>query len=317
MLRIKKWLLSILMLCTMALHAAAGQNPPPGDQGTTHISGEGAGFALPLMNLWSKTYFKQNDAHIFYSVVDNDPAYENFKNNKIDYLITQDVSQLGFSLLRKNHWQLKRLFSRPVVVIVNIPGVKDDALILDPASLADIYLGKILYWDDEKIKRFNPKLNLPHSRIISVYTSEDMGEAYAFAKFLSTYNNDWLNSVGAKYKFTSLAAYSLEANSMLEVKLIVSQTPNAIGFAPYVSGKMTSLTEVGLRIKGRVYLPIKKALMNCNPAKVACWPINSYAYLLSSNVSKHHRQLVQFMDWLRRDKRAKADALSLGFTLYR
>ncbi len=53
-----------------------------------------------------------------------------------------------------------------VVVVYNIPGV--DNLKLDGKTLADIFMGKIKYWDNPEIKALNPNVNLPHEKIIVI-----------------------------------------------------------------------------------------------------------------------------------------------------
>ena len=52
-------------------------------------------------------------------------------------------------------------------------------------TLANIYLGKITNWNDAAIKRLNPKLNLPNTKITPVYRSDGSGTTYAFTEYLS------------------------------------------------------------------------------------------------------------------------------------
>ncbi len=52
-------------------------------------------------------------------------------------------------------------------------------------TLADIYLGKIIKWNDPEIKALNPKVALPNMAIIVVHRSDGSGTTFIFANYLS------------------------------------------------------------------------------------------------------------------------------------
>ncbi|MBR1997431.1 MAG: phosphate ABC transporter substrate-binding protein PstS, partial [Akkermansia sp.] len=83
-----------------------------------------------------------------------------------------------------------------VVVIVNIPGVKDSQLRLSQQVLADIYLGKIRFWNDPAIKALNPKLRLPKLKITVVRRSDSSGTSFIFTNYLSKVSPAWKSQVG-------------------------------------------------------------------------------------------------------------------------
>ena len=83
-----------------------------------------------------------------------------------------------------------------VVVIVNIPGVKDGALQLSQDVLARIYLGEIQYWNDAAIRALNPKLRLPKLKITVVRRSDSSGTSFIFTNYLSKISADWKSKVG-------------------------------------------------------------------------------------------------------------------------
>ncbi|MEB3816700.1 MAG: phosphate ABC transporter substrate-binding protein PstS, partial [Desulfurococcales archaeon] len=72
-----------------------------------------------------------------------------------------------------------------VVVVYNIPGFHGH-LNLTGRVLAEIYLGKVRYWDDPRILRLNPALRgvLPHKPIIAVHRSDASGTTEIFTLFL-------------------------------------------------------------------------------------------------------------------------------------
>ncbi|AEF95835.1 phosphate ABC transporter substrate-binding protein PstS [Methanotorris igneus] len=74
-----------------------------------------------------------------------------------------------------------------VVVTYNVPEIGNAQLKLTPKVIADIYQGKIEYWDDEAIKKLNPGLadKLPHEKIIVIYRSDASGTTAIFSTFLN------------------------------------------------------------------------------------------------------------------------------------
>jgi phosphate transport system substrate-binding protein len=62
--------------------------------------------------------------------------------------------------------------------------------------LADIYLGKIKKWNDPKIKKLNPGVNLPSTDITPIYRSDSSGTTYNFTEYLSKVSREWRTRVG-------------------------------------------------------------------------------------------------------------------------
>ena len=83
-----------------------------------------------------------------------------------------------------------------VVVIVNLPGVKDGQLKLSQDVLARIFLGEITNWSDPAIKALNPKLRLPKLKITVVRRSDSSGTSFIFTNYLSKISADWKQKVG-------------------------------------------------------------------------------------------------------------------------
>ncbi len=86
-----------------------------------------------------------------------------------------------------------------VVVTYNVPELGDKTLKLSRDVLADIFLGKIEYWDDERIKKLNPDVadKLPHKKIIVIHRSDASGTTAIFTTYLSLISKEWAEKVGA------------------------------------------------------------------------------------------------------------------------
>lgn len=71
-----------------------------------------------------------------------------------------------------------------VVITYNLPDIGTAKLKLDAETIALIYRGEIQYWNDERIRKLNPELNLPEKRIIVVHRSDSSGTTDVFTRFL-------------------------------------------------------------------------------------------------------------------------------------
>ncbi|MFG3050884.1 serine/threonine-protein kinase [Kitasatospora sp. NPDC048239] len=78
----------------------------------------------------------------------------------------------------------------PIAVVYRLAGV--DALVLDAATLAQIFDGRITLWNDAKIARLNPQTVLPAARITVLRPSNDSSTTLTFTQYLATAApDDW------------------------------------------------------------------------------------------------------------------------------
>lgn len=80
-------------------------------------------------------------------------------------------------------------------IMYNLPGVKGH-LKLSGKVLADIYTGKITFWDDAAITSLNPGVSLPHKGIVPVRRSDGSGDTFLFTQFLSDTSSAWQGGPG-------------------------------------------------------------------------------------------------------------------------
>ncbi|GMA56028.1 phosphate ABC transporter substrate-binding protein (PhoT family) [Alicyclobacillus sacchari] len=80
-------------------------------------------------------------------------------------------------------------------VMYNLPGVKGH-IHLNGAVLAQIYEGKVTYWDDKNIRALNPGVSLPHQLIKPVYRSDGSGDTFLFTQYLSHASANWSQQYG-------------------------------------------------------------------------------------------------------------------------
>ena len=76
-----------------------------------------------------------------------------------------------------------------VSVVVNLPGVS--AIQLDGATLAGIFLGRIVNWNDQAIASLNAGVTLPDLPIAVMHRSDASGATAAFTTYLDGASPDW------------------------------------------------------------------------------------------------------------------------------
>ena len=80
-------------------------------------------------------------------------------------------------------------------VAYNIPGASP-GLNITGKILADIFLGKIDFWDNPQIKKINKGKTIPHLKITPVFRSDGSGTTYNFTDYLSSVSREFKNKVG-------------------------------------------------------------------------------------------------------------------------
>ena len=96
-----------------------------------------------------------------------------------------DTSQIGQAAKRCKPGELIQIpdYVSPIAVIYNLQGV--DNLQLSPDTIAGIFNQDITTWDDPAIKKDNPGVSLPSTRITPVNRSDDSGTTFNFTDYLS------------------------------------------------------------------------------------------------------------------------------------
>ena len=107
--------------------------------------------------------------------------------------------------------------------------------------LADIFLGKVTEWNDPEIARLNPGVQLPATRVVTVYRSDGSGDTYAFSDFLAKVSPEWKEKEGVSTQVSFPAGVGAKGSD--GVAAVIGRTDGAIGYLPIsyvVAGKLDS-----------------------------------------------------------------------------
>ncbi len=81
-----------------------------------------------------------------------------------------------------------------VVVAYNVPGIT--RLNLTGSVVADIYMGKVRFWNDSEITGLNPGESFPYKSINTWHMSEAEGTTFVFTSYLSTVSPEFNQTIG-------------------------------------------------------------------------------------------------------------------------
>jgi phosphate transport system substrate-binding protein len=301
--RFLRILLCVAMFCSLA-------------SAQTTLNGAGATFPYPIYSKWFSEYHNaHSDVQVNYQSIGSGGGIRQVIAGTVDFgasdgpMTDEQLSQYKNGTLLHIPTVLGA-----VVPAYNVPGVTSE-LKFSPDVLADIFLGKITTWNDDRIKKLNPGVNLPGKEIVVVHRSDGSGTTYIFTDYLSKVSPDWKNSIS---KGTSVnwkvgmggkgnegvAGYVrniqgsigyVELIYALQNKITYGSVKNAAGNFIKASLESTTAAAAGVKMPADYRVSITNS-----PAKDA-YPIASFTWLLIPQQSKDAnkgRILREFVEWM-------------------
>ena len=201
------------------------------------LSAAGSTFIAPLMSRWSDDYEKAHKVRVNYRSIGSGAGLSELKEG----LLTFAVSDAPL-----NDGQLKDLpplvqvpvTAGPVSVIYNLPGL-NNPLRLSGKTLAEIYSGGIVGWQDPAIARENPGTRLPRTAIIVVHRADGSGTTSIFTSYLSAVSANW--SAKAGHGLTVNWPMGIGAVGSQNVLRDIQQQPGTIGYLELSYAKQARL----------------------------------------------------------------------------
>ena len=312
----KKTLIAIGLLIA-ALSAAHAQK----------LTGAGATFPYPIYSKWFSEYSAAHPGvQINYQSIGSGGGIRQMTAGLVDFGATDAPAtdeQLAPSKTKLIH--LPTVLGA-VVPIFNVPGIND--IKFSPDVLADIYLNKITYWNDARIKNDNPGLNLPNLKIIVVHRADGSGTTYIFTDYLSKVSKDWASGPGrgaspswptgvagkgnegvAGYvrQFSGALGY-VELIYALQNKISYGEVKNASG--NFIKASIPGVTAAAASVK---QMPADYRVSITNAPGRDAYPISSFTWMLvplkSSDPAKG-KVIKDLLSWIVRSGEDEVSALS-------
>jgi phosphate transport system substrate-binding protein len=139
----------------------------------------------------------------------------------------------------------------PVVAVYNIPGLKAP-LRLSGSTLAGIFMGKIISWQDPAIEHDNPSVALPHAAIIVVHRADGSGTTNILTTYLAKVSPEWQQKFGHGISVPWAAGIGVKgSNDLLD---FVEQNAGTIGYAELNYAMQKKLPAASIQNRGGNYV---------------------------------------------------------------
>ena len=278
------------------------------------ISGAGATFPFPIYSKWAAAYKDKTGIGLNYQSIGSGGGIKQIKAKTVTFgasdkpLESKELDASGLT-------QFPAIVGG-VVPVINLKGVKPGEMVLDGATLADIFIGKVKSWNDPEIKKLNPKMNLPSTLIAVVHRADGSGTTFLFTSYLSQSSSEWSDKVGAATAIDWPSGVGAKGNE--GVAAISAQTDGAIGYVEYAYAKQNKMTYTKMINKdGNALDPgietFQAAAANADWAKAPgfflvltnqpgakSWPITGASFIIvykKADDSAAELQALKFYDW--------------------
>ncbi len=291
---------SIVATLSCSLHAA-------------EVTGAGASFPAPVYAKWADAYQKASGNKINYQSIGSGGGIKQITAKTVDFGAS-DMPLKPEALEKDGLVQFPTVIGGEVIV-VNLPGIKSGEIRLTGTLLADIFLGKIVKWNDKALADLNPKVQLPDSAIAVVRRADGSGTTFIFTNYLSKVSDEWKQKVGegtAVQWPTGLGGKGNEG-----VSAFVQRIPGAIGYVEYAYALQNKMTYTLLQnADGNYPLPddttFKAAAARADWTKSAfyeiltnapgkdSWPISGATFILMHKLQDKPAQgaeSLKFFEW--------------------
>ena len=274
------------------------------------ITGAGATFPAPLYSKWAAEYNKQTGIRVNYQSIGSGAGLKQIEAKTIVFGAS-DMPLPDDRLKALNMFQFPTVIGG-VVPVINVKGIESGKLRLTGPILADIYLGKILKWDDTAIKALNPGLQLPNTDITTVHRADGSGTTFLWTNYLSKVSPEWKAKAGEGTAVNWPVGAGGKGNE--GVASMVTRLPNSIGYVEYAYVKQNKMVAVMVQNSaGNWIIPSEESFKAAslkvdwalsyyqiltNQADKNAWPITGATFILVyRNTEEGTKSALKFFDW--------------------
>ena len=292
------------------------------------INGAGATFPNPIYSKWFSEYAKiKPGVHINYQSLGSGAGIRQLTNQTVFFGATDGpmtTDQLQAAPGKILH--LPTVLGA-VVPVYQLAGVSAEIKFTGPL-LADIFLGKVVKWNDPAIAKVNPGVKLPDTDITVVHRSDGSGTSYIWVDYLAKVSPEWKKNVGVSTAVKWPVGLGGKGNE--GVAGLVKQTPGSIGYVEliyaiqnkiafgavqnangeFVKASIPAVTAAAAAAAKSMPADFRVSITNAPGAGV--YPISSFTWLLLYENPKDKAQskaMVEFMKWALTDGQKMATDL--------
>ena len=333
----------VTMIAALLLSACSSTSSTPSSTslpaGSIQINGAGATFPLPVYTEWIYAYqYVDPSVTLNYQGIGSGGGKKGIVDNTLDFagsdsLLSEEEYSAGVDL------QMYPMLAGAVVPIYNVDGVTK-TLTLDGSVLVGIYSGTITRWNDPAIVALNAGIILPDASITAVHRSDGSGTTEIFTKALSSFSEEWKNSVGAGSSVewpVDKAGNGIGGKGNQGVAAVVQNTPNSVGYVElsFALANQIAYADMLNKAGNRVSANADSLASAMNDfantftdkltntivdgSGTSSWPIGGYTYIILHTTSMADclktQKLLGYLNWALTDAGAATRAAELGYSV--
>ena len=234
-------LLTALTAIISPLYAEAAMTPDTPDPSQEFtITGAGATFPFPLIDLWRVEYNRAYDnVNLNYQSIGSGGGIKQHIEKTVNFAASDVPMKEKEKDLAPGTLHIPESIGG-VVIVYNLPEVPNNGLKLTAEAVAGIFLGDITRWNDPVIADVNPDLALPDKEIVTGHRSDGSGTTFIFTDYLTTISPKWDEKVGRGKSVPWPVGLASAGNE--GVAAIVKSTEYSIGYVELAYAFQTGMT---------------------------------------------------------------------------
>jgi phosphate transport system substrate-binding protein len=294
------------------------------------ITGAGATFPYPIYAKWAEAYKKESGVGLNYQSIGSSGGVRQINAGTVTFGAT-DAPVKGEDLDKLGQVQFPAIIGG-TVPIVNLDGFKPGELRITGPVLAEVFMGTITKWNDQKLVALNPGKRLPDQSITVVHRADGSGTTFNWTDYLTVVSPDWAQRVGRGAAVKWPATSSVGGKGNEGVAANVTRIKGSIGYVEYAYVKKNNLVFMQLQNRsGRWVSPDDitfaaaadgadwfsvpgMGLSIVNQPNPNAWPVSSASFIIMYKNPKDKEQsadVIKFFDWA--FKNGKNLALELDY----
>jgi phosphate transport system substrate-binding protein len=298
-------------------------------QDDKQLIGAGSTFDYPLFTKMFAEYNTNTGVQINYQSVGSGAGISQLTNKTVDFGATdapmngkQDSALSGPAI----HIPVT---AGAVVLSYNVPGITT-SLQLTPAVVADIFLGKIISWNDSRIAATNKGVALPNTPILIAHRSDGSGTTNIFSTYLSKVSDEWNSKVGKGSAINWPAGIGGKGNE--GVAGLIKVSPGTIGYIelayamqnnmPFAriqnkAGKFIAPSTASITAAANIAIPADAKVSLTNTDAAEGYPISGFSWVVIYREQNYNSRskakaatMVKLISWMIHDGQKFSSALN-------
>ena len=276
------------------------------------ITGAGATFPAPLYSKWASEYNKSTGIRINYQSVGSGAGIKQIEAKTVVFGAS-DMPLTDDKLTASGLFQFPTVIGG-VVPVINVTGIDAGQMKLTGSLIADIFLGKIIKWNDPAIRALNPTLPLPDQLITVVRRADGSGTTFIWTNYLSKISREFKETIGEGTAVNWKVGAGGKGNE--GVAAMVKQLPGTLGYVEFAYVKQNKMTWVNLQNSAGAWVAptedaFRAAAANAdwnksyyqiltNQAGREAWPITGATFILvyvKPEDAAKSKSAMTFFDW--------------------